>query len=138
MQHLGIEHLEFLRKVATKPNSIHPLEDISMEDADTMAIEGLLIKYNKPTGPFYAIGRFGAQYAKEHAGPSPEMRELAIKYVKSKGYEEEGVAEEIVDREGVEKILFSQAQELRHGGQRDIQIPTDDKGNTDIKFKKSI
>ncbi len=140
MNKLEAKHMEFLRRVAAKPNSIHPLGDMPIADADAMANEGLLIKYNKSTGPWYSIGRYGAQYVKEHltAGDSPELKALAIAYVKSKGYEEEGAAEKIVEHEGVDLILRSQAEEIRQErqGQKEVSIPMNEQGKPEIKFHK--
>lgn len=139
LQTLGPKHVEFLRKVASKPNSIHPLGDMNQADADAMANEGLLIKYAKAAGPMYAIGRYGVQYVKEHgmANPNdiPEMVKLAVDYVKSKGYTEEGAAEKIVEQEGVEKILLTQAEELRNSRQREVSIPLNEQGKPEIRFK---
>ncbi len=137
MNKLEAKHMEFLRRVASKPNSIHPLGDFPVAEADAMAAEGLLVKYNKATGPWYSIGRYGAQYVKEHlvGGDSPEMRKLAEAYVVSKGYTEEA-AVEIVDREGVETILRSQAEEMRQGTQKEVQIPMNEQGKAEIKFHK--
>ena len=139
LQTLGPKHIEFLRKVASKPNSIHPLGTMNQADADAMAHEGLLIKYAKAAGPMYAIGRYGAQYVKEHGAvkpdESPEMKALAIAYVKDKGYTDEGVAEKIVAEQGVEKILFTQAEEIRQGRQREVTIPLNEQGKPEIRYK---
>ena len=130
--------IELLKRCAAKPNSIHEPGEASITDADQLANEGLLIKYNKPLGPMYSIGRFGAQYVKENFSPngSPEMRKLALAYVVGKGYSEEQ-AEEIVDTEGVEKILLTQAEELRSGTQREVQVPLNERGEPEIKFRKA-
>jgi len=142
MNRLEEKHIEFLRRVASKPNSIHPLGELPMVDADAMAAEGLLIKYNKATGPWYSIGRYGAQYVKDHltSNDSPELKALAVAYVKSKGYEEEGAAEKIVEREGVETILRSQAEEIRQErqGQKEVSVPMNERGVPEIKFRGPV
>jgi spore maturation protein SpmB len=134
MNKLEQYHIDFLRVCATKPNNIHAQpENISSQDADIMCAEGLLIKYTKPTGRFYAIGRYGAQFIKE-LGNDTEMTKLAINYVISKGYEE-SAAQEIVTKEGVESILRTQAEEMKQGTQREVTVPTNALGKPEIKFR---
>jgi hypothetical protein len=137
MDRLEQKHIDFLRICAEAPNRIHQLpEDVSQMDADAMANEGLLIKYNRPTAPQYAIARYGSQFVKEHSTASPEMRKLAIAYVMSKiegGSEED--AEKIVNENGVETILRTQAEEMRHGSQREVKVPTNELGAPEIKFR---
>jgi hypothetical protein len=135
MNRLEKHHIDFLRTCAAKPNSIHALPlDVLHIDADAMAAEGLLVKYQKPTGRFYAIARYGAQYVKEISEPGPELTDLAVKYVMSKGFEEDK-AKEIVEQHGVNNVLQSQADEMRQGAQREVTIPTNAQGVPEIKYK---
>lgn len=137
MNKLEQKHINFLRSCAAKPNSIHALpKEVDFMDADAMAKEGLLVKYNKPTGPQYAIGRYGAQFVKEGFGVSisPEMTKLAVDYVTTKGYTKEA-AEKVVIENGVELILQSQAEEMRRGTQREVVVPLNDQGKPEIKYK---
>lgn len=136
MERLEQKHIDFLRTCAASPNRVHSLpEGIDQEDANQLANEGLLVKYNKALGPQYSIARYGAQFVKEFgATETPEMRKLAVDYVVSKGYSPDA-AEEIVTREGVGTILYSQAEELRKGNQREVQPPTDANGNVKMQYK---
>ena len=135
MDKIEQNHLDFLRKCAGKPNSIHELDEtITQADADQMAQEGLLIRYNKPLGPMYCIGRYGSQYVKEAGQPGVEMTKLAVKYVVSKGYSEEAAVVIVADN-GVDTILKSQAEEMRQGTQREVKVPMNAQGNPEIKFR---
>ncbi len=136
MDKLEKEHMDFLRVCAGKPNSTHPLpENVSLFDAEMMAAEGLLISYHKSTGTHYAIGRYGTQFVKESGfSESPEMKKLAVDYVITKGYETEA-AESIVAEHGVEKILGTQAEEIRAGAQREVKIPVNERGEVEVKFR---
>lgn len=137
MDRLEQKHIDFIRTCAEKPMSIHTLPiSISPMEADAIANEGLLIRYARPTGNRYAIGRYGAQFIKEGYGASesPEMKKLAVDFVVSKGYEEPA-ATKIVAEHGVEYILKSQADELREGTQKEVKIPTNAQGKAEIKFK---
>lgn len=139
MEKLEQKHINFLRTCAEKANKIHNVpEGVSIEDADAMAAEGLLIRYNRIPAPMYCIARYGTQFVKEFgASDTPEMRKLAVAYVMTKGYEEEA-ADKIVTENGVAVILDTQAQEMRKGTQREVQAPTDANGNVDLKFKQSF
>lgn len=134
MNRLEKKHIDFLIKCTKEPNKVHS-SDLPPADLKQMADEGLLIGYNR-IPPQYAISKYGAQYIKEETArtPGPEMRELAIKYVISKDYSAEE-AEQIVDQEGVDKILATQAEEMRHSTQQEVKPPTDDKGNVTMRFK---
>lgn len=137
MNRIEQRHIEFLRLCASNSNKVQPLPaDVPIMEADALVTEGLLIKYNKPNGPHYAIGRYGSQYVKEtySAPESPDMKKLAVDFVVSKGYEPEA-AETIVENNGVEVILNSQAEELRKGTQREVTVPMNEQGLPQIKFK---
>lgn len=136
MDRLGPEHLEFLTQCSLKPNKIHE-SALPPAELDQMSREGLLIKYGG-TKPRYAISKGGAQFVKDQQSRGsmihPEIRALAIKYVLSKGYEQEA-AEVIVDKQGANEILRVQADELRQGTQKEVKIPTNDLGAVEIKFR---
>jgi hypothetical protein len=138
MDRLEQRHIDFLRTCAGSPNKIHSLPDnVTEMEANAMATEMLLIRYNKIPGKAqYAIGRYGAQFVKEGYGAteSPDMIKLAIDYIMGKGYSEaEAMAS--IGQHGVEKVLEAQAMEMRQGSQREVKVPLNEQGKPEIKFR---
>lgn len=137
MDRIEQKHIDFLRTCAASPNKVHSLPlDIDTMEGDALAQEGLLIKYSKPTGAKYSIGRYGTQYVKESYGAieSPDMIKLAVDYIIGKGYSEEDAIAS-VKQHGVEKVLEAQAIEMRQGTQREVKVPINEQGQPEIKFR---
>lgn len=135
MNRLENQHIEFLRICANAPNQIHPKPpNVSAEDLNQMVQESLLIPYFKPAGTMYAISKNGSSVIKSMNTPSVEMRHLARQYVLSKGVPEEYV-DGVIDQHGVENILKSQAEEMNNGRQKEVNIPTNEFGAREIKFR---
>ena len=145
MNRLEDKHVVFLKQCADKPQKTHE-SDLPVEDLEQMVKESLLIKYGGVTNR-YSISRYGTQYVKERisngkdVGPVlPEMRAAAVKYVMSHGHDKQN-AEALVDEWGVNYLLEAQAKEVRANqqvvGQRDIQIPRNEQGVPEIRFRKS-
>lgn len=136
MDRLGKEHLDFLIQCATSPNKTHSSE-LPVAELQQMANEGLLIRYGRSEFK-YAISKQGSQFVKEQQARGqmihPEIKTLAVKYVVTKGYEEEA-AQKIVDEQGANEILRIQAEEMRQGAQKEVKIPTNEKGMPEIKFR---
>lgn len=134
MNRLETNHIDFLRKCASQPNRIHG-SDLPPEDLAQMTNEGLLLSYNKPSGMMYCITHAGGLVAKSY-GESPDLIDIAVKYVISKGYEEEA-ARKIVSDNGAEHILKSMAAEQKEGGtgQREVTLPMSETGVPQIKFR---
>lgn len=131
MDRLEKKHIDFLRLCAGTPNRTHS-SDLPFDDLRKMVDEGLLIQYNRiPVA--YAITKVGASVAKTF-GASPEIIDLALKYVQSKGFDE-SAAKGIVEEHGAESILQSQATELRQIGQKEITVPINEQGKPEIKYR---
>jgi hypothetical protein len=137
MLKLEEKHHEFLKLCAEKPNKVHE-SDLPAEDLEQMVQEGLIIKYGGVRTKF-AIARYGTQFVKEQItgnGPvSPEITELAVKYVMSKGYSK-AAAQQIVTEHGANYLLKEQAAELRSSGQKEVKIPVNAQGLSEIRFRK--
>lgn len=131
MDRLGDVHLAFLRECAAKPRSTH-LSDLPVEELQQMVDERLLIKYSTRGGS-YAITPGGSQFVKT-LGASPELKKIAVDFVKSKGFNEEE-AIRVVEEHGAERVL--KAQDPGATGQREIVIPTNEQGKPEIKARKS-
>lgn len=137
MDRLGDKHIKFIKKCATDDKHTHLPDDIIPKDElNLMVSEGILIEYvGTPTK--YAVTRQGSALAASFSLETPELKNIAIEFVKSKGYNQAD-AESIVKEHGAEHILKSKVAEdkLDRKGQREVTVPSNEQGKHEIKFRK--